>query len=490
VFSKFVGGQYTALPADSIKSTCICANPAKAQLNFDRRYPDLVFVRFERMFPRLQIESAHSRSAAPQQMRSRVRWWICGLLFLATTINYIDRAVLALLKPTLTHDLHWNEIDYGNIVFWFQLAYALGYLFAGRVIDLVGVRIGYAISVLLWSAAAMAHALARSVPGFAIARAALGLAEGGNFPAAVKTVSEWFPRKERALATGLFNAGANVGAVVTPLAVPWITVTFGWQAAFIATGALGLLWLVGWLVFYRQPEQHWGVDEIELALIRSDPVEPGVKIPWLKLLSYPAVCGLAIAAMCSGPVWWFYLYWVPDFLFKRHGLDLKNLGPPLVVIYLVSDVGSIAGGWMSSRLIKRGWDAIPARKATMLICAMCVIPVFFASRVSGLWTATLLIALAAAAHQAWVANSYTLVSDTMPRYAVSSVMGIIGFAGSIAGMFFAKIVGYVLEWTGRYTIPFAWAPCAYLIALLVLQVFLPRRTAGVSRSSEQAAQPV
>ncbi|WP_428941029.1 MFS transporter [Fontivita pretiosa] len=414
------------------------------------------------------------------ELKSRwgFRWWICGLLFLAATVNYIDRQVIGVLKPTLQHELGWSEIDYGNIVFWFQVAYAAGYLFAGRLMDVVGVRLGYALAVTLWSAAAVAHAFVRSVGGFSAARFALGLAEGGNFPAAVKTVSEWFPKKERAFATGLFNSGTNIGAIITPLVVPWITLHYGWQAAFIVTGSLGIFWLILWLPLYRHPDRHRLVSRAELDYIRSDPPDPVVKIPWLKLLAYRPTWAFIVGFVLSGPIWWFYLYWVPGFLYKQHGLNLTTMGPPLVAIYLISDAGSIAGGWLSSTLIKRGFSVNVARKTAMLVCALCVVPVFLAAWTSSLWTATLVIALAAAAHQGWSANLYTLVSDTMPRHAVSSVVGIGGMAGSVAGMFFALLVGHILQWTGNYLILFGIASAAYLLALLIIHLLVPRLQAA------------
>lgn len=411
---------------------------------------------------------------ATRPARRGLRWWICGLLFACTTINYIDRQVIAVLKPTLQHDLGWNEIDYSNVVFWFTCAYAGGYLFGGRLMDLIGLRVGYALAIGLWSIAAMAHAFARNVVQFSAARFALGFAEGGNFPAAVKTVGEWFPRSERALATGLFNAGCNIGAVLTPLIVPWIVVNMGWPAAFLITGSLGFVCVVAWMVVYRPPEQHSNLSAAELEHIRSDPPDPPVQIPWGELLGYRATWAFIAGMALTSPIWWFYLYWVPGFLYKQHGVDLIHLGPPLVTIYLISDAGSIAGGWLSSALMKRGWSVNAARKTALLVCAACVVPVFAAGVVRGTWPATLLIALAAAAHQGWAANLYTLVSDTMPRQATSSVVGIGGFAGAVAGMIFAKAVGYVLEWTGSYLALFAIASVAYLLALGIIQVLLPR----------------
>jgi ACS family hexuronate transporter-like MFS transporter len=312
------------------------------------------------------------------------------------------------------------------------------------------------------------------VLGFSFMRASLGLSEGGNFPASVKSVSEWFPRKERALATGLFNAGSNVGALLTPLIVPWITIEFGWPAAFLVTGSLGFLWLLAWLVTYHHPEQHPKVSKQELAYIRSDPPDPAVRLSWLALLRYRPTWAFAVGMFMTSPIWWFYLYWVPSFLNKRHHVDLLDLGPPLVVIYLMTDVGSIAGGWLSSALIQRGWSVNAGRKFAMLVCALCVVPIFAAALVDDLWPAVLLIGLAASAHQGWSANLYTLVSDTMPRQTVSSIVGIGGMAGAVGGMFIAKLAGYVLEWTGEYLTLFIIASSAYLIALLIIQFLVPR----------------
>jgi MFS transporter, ACS family, hexuronate transporter len=402
------------------------------------------------------------------------RWVICGLLFLATTINYIDRQIIGVLKPTLCQDLGWHETDYANVVFWFQAAYAIGYAVGGRTMDWVGVKIGYACAVFLWSLAAMAHAGMRSVAGFSAARFGLGLAEGGNFPAAIKTVSEWFPKKERALATGIFNAGSNVGALITPIVVPWLTVRYGWPAAFLATGSLGLLWLALWTTFYRKPEAHPRVSALELAHIRSDPPDPVFRTSWLALLRHRQTWAFVTGMFLTSPVWWFYLFWIPGFLHDRHGLNLLELGPPLVVIYLMTDVGSIGGGWLSSFLIQRGWTLNAARKTALLVCALCVTPIFSASIVANLWLSVFLIGLAASAHQGFSANLYTLVSDTMPRPVVSSVVGIGGMAGAIGGMFIAKLAGWILEKTGNYLVLFAIASTAYLVALAIIHILLPR----------------
>jgi MFS transporter, ACS family, hexuronate transporter len=402
------------------------------------------------------------------------RWVICALLFFATTINYVDRQVIGLLKTTLSTEMGWNEIDYSNVVLAFQLAYAIGLLVVGRMMDWFGTKKGFSFAIIFWSLAAMAHALARTVFGFGAARFALGLGESGNFPASIKTVAEWFPRKERALATGIFNAGSNVGAVVAPLAVPWITITYGWQEAFIITGSLGFLWLIFWWILYKRPEEHPRLSKEELAYIQSDPAEPTTRIKWKRLFPHRQTWAFAIAKFMTDPIWWMYLYWVPDFLHKSHGITLLNIGLPLVAIYIIADIGSIGGGWISSTLIKRGWSVNAGRKTAMLICAVAVVPIVFASQVKDLWLAVALVGLAAAAHQGWSANLFTTVSDMFPRRAVGSVVGIGGMAGAIGGMFIAKIVGYILQWTGSYLPIFIIAGSMYLLALLILHLMVPK----------------
>lgn len=408
------------------------------------------------------------------QAMTHYRWMICALLFFATTINYVDRQIIGLLKPTLQNEIGWNEVDYSNIIFAFQLAYAVGLLFAGRLMDWLGTRKGYSLSVLLWSVAAMVHALAHSVMGFGAARSALGLGESGNFPACLKAIAEWFPKKERALATGIFNSGTNIGALVTPLVVPWITRRYGWQAAFIVTGALGFLWLLAWWGMYRVPEEHPRVSRVELDHIRSDAPEPTARIPWLQLVPHRQTWAFAVAKFMTDPIWWFYLFWVPDFLFKTHGITLLNVGLPLVVIYQMATVGSITGGWLSSTLIKRGWSVNASRKTAMLASAVLVVPIVFAAKVSSLWTAVWLIGLAAAGHQGFSANLFTLPSDTFPRRAVGSVVGLGGMFGSIGALFIAKVTGYVLQWTGSYFPLFIIAGSAYLTALLIIHLLAPR----------------
>lgn len=402
------------------------------------------------------------------------RWVICALLFFATTINYLDRQVLGILAPSLQKELGWSESDYGWITTAFTGAYAVGLLLVGRLMDRLGTRKGFSLAVACWSVAAMAHSLVGSVLGFSAARAALGLSEAGNFPAAIKTVAEWFPKRERALAAGVFNSGSNVGAILAPLVVPFIAVNYGWRWAFVATGAVGFAWLAFWLALYRRPEEHPRLSSAELAYIRSDPAEPMVKTPWARLLRHRQTWAFALGKFFTDPIWWFFLFWLPKFLNETYGITLLALGPPLVVIYLAADVGSIGGGWLSSALIKRGWTVNAGRKTAMLVCALSVVPIIFAARASNLWVAVALISLATAAHQGWSANLYTLVSDTFPRRAVGSVVGIGGFAGSLSAMFVATATGYLLQWTGSYVPIFFVAAFAYLFALALIQLLAPK----------------
>jgi MFS transporter, ACS family, hexuronate transporter len=415
-----------------------------------------------------------SAKSAPLTLQSSFRWVICALLFFGTTKNYMDRQVIGVLKTTLQHDLGWNEIDYGNLVFAFQTAYALGMLLVGNLIDRLGTRLGYALTMLAWSLASMAHGMVHSLSGFLGARFALGLGESGVFPASLKAAAEWFPRKERALATGVFNAGTNVGAIITPLVVPWITVHWGWRWAFFLIGALGFVWVALWLAIYRKPEEHPRCSPAELQYIRGDQGESQTKIPWARLLPHRQTWAFAVAKFIIDPIWWFYLFWIPDFLQRRHGLPLLQIGLPIVVIYLMADVGSIAGGWFSSTLIHHGRTVNASRKLAMLICAICVIPIVFTPRVSSTWGAVLLLGLATAAHQGFSTNVFTLPSDMFPARAVGSVVGIGGMAGAVGGMLIAKIVAYFLQWTGSYTIPFLIAGSAYVVALAAIHFLAPQ----------------
>lgn len=421
------------------------------------------------------IDPPQPQSGVTPARVGNYRWTICALLFFATTINYVDRQVLGILAPYLQKSLGWSEVEYGDIMAAFQAAYAIGLVASGWVIDRVGTRRGLAGALVFWSVAAMAHALAFTARGFGEARFALGLGEAGIFPACIKTVSEWFPKKERALATGLLNSGTNVGAVVAPLIVPWIALTYGWRWAFIATGALGFIWLAFWLVHYRTPEDHPRLSKEELAYIQSDPPEAMEKIPWIRLIPLRQTWAFALGKFLTDPVWWFYLGWLPKYLNKTHGLTLDKIGLPLVVIYVMADFGSIGGGWLSSSMIARGFSVNVSRKSAMFICALCVTPIMILSHASTLWVAVLLIGLAAAAHQGWSANLYTLVSDTLPRRAVASVIGFGGMAGAVGGMLVATATGYLLQSTGgNYTLLFLIAGCAYLFALLVVHLINPR----------------
>jgi ACS family hexuronate transporter-like MFS transporter len=399
---------------------------------------------------------------------------------LATTINYIDRQIFSILAPDLQRSIHWSEIEYGYIVTAFQAAYAFGLVFAGRLMDKFGTRRGFSTIISVWSLAAIAHALANSALGFGIARFALGLGESGNFPAAIKTVAEWFPKQERALATGIFNAGANIGAVVAPAVVPWIALRYGWRWAFILTGALGFAWLILWLLLYRRPTEHPRLAAAELAWIESDPPEPNERISWARLIPLRQTWAFAIGKFLTDPVWWFYLFWLPKFLNTTYGLTLDKIGPPLIIVYLAADVGSVGGGWLSSALLKRGYTVNSARKVAMLVCALSVTPIVFAASASNLWLAVALLSLATAAHQGWSANLFTLTSDMFPRRAVGSVVGIGGTAGGIGGMLVATASGYILEWTGSYMSLFIIAGSMYLVALAVIQFLSPKlEPAGV-----------
>ncbi|OGU33545.1 MAG: hypothetical protein A2068_07805 [Ignavibacteria bacterium GWB2_35_6b] len=403
----------------------------------------------------------------------KFRWTIVALIFLATTINYIDRQVIGILAPVLQKEIGWSEIEYGYIITAFTAAYAIGLLVIGRVIDKIGTKTGYAVSLTGWSFAAIGHALASSVFGFGIARFFLGIFEAGNFPAAIKTVAEWFPKKERALATGIFNAGSNVGAIVAPLVVPWITITYGWQEAFIFTGAIGFLWLILWFWLYEKPEENKRLSKTELAYIQSDPPDTQVKIPWKQLFKYRGTWAFAAGKFLTDPAWWFYLYWIPSFLNKNYGITLTQIGVPLIIIYVMADVGSIGGGWLSSFFIKRGWSVNKGRKAAMLICAVAVTPIMFASGASSVWTAVALLSLATAAHQGWSANLFTLVSDMFPRKAIGSVVGLGGTFGAIGGMLIATAAGFILEFTGSYLILFVIAGSLYLIAFFIIHKLVP-----------------
>jgi MFS transporter, ACS family, hexuronate transporter len=418
--------------------------------------------------------SASQAGTAANATVGRFRWRICALLFAATTINYVDRQMLGVLAPDLRHTIGWTDLDYSHIVAAFQVAYAIGLVCAGAVVDKLGTRIGYALAIGIWSLAAMSHALARSVLGFGIARFFLGLGEAGNFPSAIKTVAEWFPRRERALATGIFNAGSNVGAILAPLIAPIVVARWGWQYAFLITGVLSAVWLVTWLMGYRSPSRHSGLSSAELAYIRSDPPDPERKLPWSQLLRHRQTWAFVVAKFMTDPIWWFFLFWLPSFLNSQYGLSLTALGPPLVVIYVMADIGSIAGGWLAARFLKRGWSVNRARKTAMLICALAVVPIVFASGGHSLWVTVVLIGMATAGHQGWSANVFTLTSDLFPRSTVASVVGLGSVAGAGAGALISTVVGLLLQYTGSYVPVFIMAGSAYLLALLLVHGLVPQ----------------
>ncbi len=412
----------------------------------------------------------------------RYRWVIVSLLFFATTINYLDRQVIGLLKDTLQKDFQWTETDYSNIVMAFSAAYALGLLLFGRFIDTIGTKLGYAVSVVVWSLAAMAHALAKSTFGFGIARASLGLGEAGNFPAAIKAVAEWFPKRERALATGIFNSGSNIAAVVGPPLVAWIMVAYGWPQAFVWTGAIGFVWLIFWWWLYEVPSKQKRVGKAEYDYIHSDEPEqatdvPAAKIGWGKLLGMRPTWAFILGKFLTDPVWWFYLFWIPSYINTTYGINIKQSALYISVIYFAASFGSILGGYLSGWFIKKGYPVHRARKTAMLIFACCVVPIVFTQNTSNIWMAVGLISLAAAAHQAWSANIFTTVSDIFPKNVVSSVVGIGGMAGSVGGILFPLLVGNLLDHykllgniTTGYNILFIICGVAYLLAWLLMHL--------------------
>jgi MFS transporter, ACS family, hexuronate transporter len=406
------------------------------------------------------------------------RWTICALLFFATTVNYADRQILGLLAPTLQKEIGWSESEYGLIVTAFQTAYAIGLLGVGRLIDTLGTRIGYSLALIWWSVAAMLHGLVSTVTGFGAARFLLGIGEAGNFPAAVKTIAEWFPKRERALATGVFNSGSNVGAILVPLTVPWLTLTLGWRWAFFIVGGVGLLWIVVWLLLYREPENHARLGRAELDYIRSDPPDTTEHISWTALATNRTVIAVVIARFLTDPVWWFYLYWAPKFLNTQFGLKLDQIGLPVALMYTFSNVGGLTGGWLSAWAIRRGYSNQTSRKIAMLACALAIVPIVAAPRVPAAWMAVALLSLAMAGHQGWAANIFTIVSDMFPVRAVSSVIGICGFGGAVGGMLVASAVGFVLQATHSYLLIFALAGSLYLVGLGIIHL-ATRRPASI-----------
>ncbi len=413
-----------------------------------------------------------------QNKKTNFRWAIVGLLFFATTVNYFDRFLMGILAPLLETEIGWTEIQYGYIVASFQFAYAIGTLLIGYVIDRLGTRWGFALSVTLWSIASMLHAAARNWVGFALARVGLGLSEAGNFPAAVKTIAEWFPKKERAFATGLFNGGSNVGAIMAPLLIPLIIAQFGsWRWVFVLSGLLGFFWLIFWLIFYNKPRQSKFVNQAEIDFIEDgEPEIENINISWIKLLKYRQTWAVALGKLFADPVWWFYLYWGAKFLNSKFGIDLKELALPLVTIYVVADFGGIIGGAISSRLIKKGKTVNFSRKITMLGSALLVLPVMTVPYYSSIFLSVAFIALAAAAHCSWSANIFTVVSDLFPKQVVATVTGFATTVSTIGGMIMALFVGYLLNESGSegYNIAFAVASFGYLIGIGVIHLLVPK----------------
>jgi MFS transporter, ACS family, hexuronate transporter len=447
------------------------------------------------------------------------RWTICGLLFFATTLNYMDRQVLALLLPTLQDSVKGiglTQVQYGMIVSVFSFAYAVGLLLAGNTIDRVGTKKGYAGAVILWSFAAMSHffvtvpritkklgsaahllagalehlpligksstiasigTLSGVVIGFGFARFLLGLGEAGNFPAAIKATAEWFPKKERALATGIFNSGTNIGATIAPFLVGFVVLRFGWHYAFLTTGFFALIWLVLCLTVYRPPQQDSHVSIAELAYINSDPPESAEKIPWTRLFPHRQTWAFLCGKLMTDPIWWFYLYWLPGFLHAKYGLSIARMGLPLLIIYNVCTIGSVFGGWLPSKFIGMGWSLNRARKTAMLIYACGIVPIMFIGHAPNIWVAIGLISMATSCHQTWSCNLFTLASDMFPRRAVASIVGIGGFGGACAMMFFGTFVGFILKVTDSNYVPaFILAGSAYLLAILAIQLLAPRLT--------------
>lgn len=426
------------------------------------------------------------------QAIGKYRWTICGLIFFATTINYLDRQVISLIvEDYLVPEFKWTETDYANLTVAFQLAYAISMFGVGRLIDKLGSKIGYALSLLLWSIAAMGHALIRTTTGFFVARAALGVTEAGNFPSAIKVTAEWFPKRERALATGIFNSGSNIGAIIAPLTVPYIAQAWGWRSAFLITGAIGLLWLILWFWLYEIPKKQKRLGKEEFDYIHSDADEaPALdadgavaKISWGKLLSFKQTWAFAIGKFMTDGIWWFYLFWLPKFLKAQYGLTKDDISLPVALVYMIASIGSIFGGWLPMYLIKKGWPVFRARKTSMLIYAFFVFPVIAAQAAgeAGMWYAIAIIGLAAAAHQAWSANIFTTVSDMFPKRTVASVTGIGGMAGGLGGIVIAKSAGFLFDYykglgklTTGYLIMFVICGFAYVIAWAIMHFLVPK----------------
>ena len=415
-------------------------------------------------------------TAAVRPATSNYRWVICGLLFFATVISYVDRGVLGLLEKFLETEIGWDSVQYSYMTAGFQAAYAIGLIAAGRLTDRLGTRMAFSYAMVIWSLAAMSRGLIHSALAFGIAMFVLGLGEAANFPACIKTVAEWFPKRERALATGIFNSGANIGNIATPALVPILTEAFTWKGTFVLTGITGFVWLVFWLWLYRKPEEHPGVSEEELALINSDPQESKAAIPWGRIIPRKETWAFAIGKFLTDPIWWFYLFWLPRYLQETFHLTLSQISTPVVVVYTISCAGSIGGGYISAGLLKRGYAANAARKIALLVCALAVVPVMYAPYAKNMWVVVALVGLAAAAHQGWSANLFTLTSDLFPKAAVASVVGMGGMLGSLGGVLFQPATGYIVKWTNSYVPMFVIAGFAYITALLVIQLLSPKLT--------------
>jgi MFS transporter, ACS family, hexuronate transporter len=430
------------------------------------------------------LQELKTKLETPETTSGCYRWVVCGLLFFATTVNYMDRQILSLLKPILDNQLHWSNEEFGGVNSAFQGAYAIGGLIFGYLVDRLGTKIGYAISITGWSLAAMGHALVTSVGGFFAARMCLGISEAGNFPSSIKTVALWFPKKERTLATSLFNSGSNVGPIIAPIVIPWIALTWGWQMAFIVAGTAGLIWLAFWLPLYQVPERQKRLSADELAYIQSDRDEThdegAGKIPWLRLFKFRQAWSIIVARFMTDPVWWFFLIWLPDYFKKTRNLDIAHSWMHLATIYLIITVLSNIGGWLPGYLMKLGWSVTRARKTAMFIFALCVVPILFVTHVSD-WAAVFLIGLAGSAHQAWSANLYSTASDMFPKRAVGSLIGLGSAAGSTAGMIFPLFCGFMLDKftaagnvTGGYNVLFIICAFAYLVAFGLNHLFAPK----------------
>ncbi len=438
----------------------------------------------------LNSERVQPVSAAAAPTTSNYRWVICALLFWVTTANYIDRGVFGNLAPELQKEIGWTQGEYWYMTVAFNAAYAVSLLLAGRLMDVLGLRWGFTLACAFWGLASMSHALVSTVAGFFVVRILLGLGEGGNFPAAIKTTAEWFPKRERALATGIFNCGSNIGGVLVPFGLPFVVSTFtgitlgghvlGWRGAFLVTAIFDITWIAAWLLVYRRPQDHPRVSAAELALINSDPPEPTVKIPWRKLFPHRQAWAFAVGKLMTDCFWWFYLVGAPYFFADRFGLSLKSRSLPVAIIYIMASVGSIAGGWLSGHFMKIGWTVNKARKTTFLICAVCVLPVVFATVTTNQWVAVGLITLAASAHQAWSANIFSLAGDMFPRRIIGSVTGFGGFAGSVGAIALFIIVGRLRDAAiargepGNYFVTFLAASLAYITALLIMHLLAPK----------------